>query len=145
MPSSAPIHIVEPIPVGTRCALFEHVNEDHFESVADEAIRGHGELRIWTFAKGGDELTVEQWLEGETVVIALRRSDEAGAETERAYEFPDQSAANDFHANLDAGLLEFGWSFIGHLPERRMHPDRRLHVRRSDRRRWWTDGALILE
>ena len=121
------------------------MNENHSESIADEVIRGPDELRIWTFAKGGDELTVEQWLEGETVVIALTRADETGAETERAYEFPDQSAANEFHANLDTGLLEFGWSFIGHLPERRIHLDRRLHVRRSDRRRWWTDGALILE
>lgn len=102
------------------------------------------EPRIWTFAKGADELTIEQWLEGETVVVALTRSDANGTETVRAYEFLDESAADEFHVGLDSSLIEFGWSFIGHLPERRMGPDRRRQVRRSDRRRWWTDGALIL-
>ena len=103
------------------------------------------DLRIWTFAKGADELTIEQWLDGETVVVALTRSDEKGGETVRAYEFPDESSADEFHAGLGSSLVEFGWSFVGHLPERRMGADRRQHVRRSDRRRWWTDGALILE
>ena len=74
------------------------------------------DLRIWTFAKGADELTIEQWLEGETVVVALTRSDETGVETVRAYEFPDESAADEFHAAVDSSLLEFGWSFVGHLP-----------------------------
>lgn len=113
--------------------------------VVENSAPSPDDLRIWTFAKGADELTIEQWVEGETVVVALTRADETGTETVRAYEFPDQSAADEFHAGLDASLLEFGWSFVGHLPERRMQPDRRRHVRRSDRRRWWTDGALILE
>ena len=104
------------------------------------------DLRIWTFAKGADELTIEQWLEGETVVVALTRSGEKKeVETVHAYEFPDESAAEEFHAGLDSSLLEFGWSFVGHLPERRMGSDRRRNVRRSDRRRWWTDGVLILD
>jgi hypothetical protein len=103
------------------------------------------DLRIWTFAKGADELTIEQWLEGEAIVVALTRSDAKGVETVHAYEFPDESAADEFHAGLDSSLLQFGWSFVGHLPERRMAPDRRRQVRRSDRRRWWTDGALMLE
>ena len=123
---------------------FRHVNQSG-NHVAHHSAAGPDDLRIWTFAKGADELTIEQWLESETVVVALTRSDETGAETVHAYEFPDQPAADSFHASLDASLLEFGWSFIGHLPERRMQPDRRGQVRRSDRRRWWTDGALILE
>lgn len=120
------------------------VNEDshhvHHSSAACQ-----NDLRIWTFAKGAHELTIEQWLEGETVVVALTRSDEKGTETVHAYEFPDESAAEEFHTGLDSSLLQFGWSFVGHLPERRMGPDRRQNLRRSDRRRWWTDGALILE
>jgi hypothetical protein len=103
------------------------------------------DLRIWTFAKGADELTIEQWLEGETVVGARTRAHEKGVLKLRAKQFPDESAADEFHAGVDSSLLEFGWSFVGHLPERRMAPDRRSQVRRSDRRRWWTDGALILE
>lgn len=120
------------------------MSESTHDVVPHSTVR-HDDLRIWTFAKGVDELTVEQWLEGETVVVALTRSDQTGAETVRAYEFSDQSAADEFHISLDSSLLEFGWSFVGHLPERRMVLDRRRQVRRSDRRRWWTDGALILE
>ena len=123
---------------------FSRVNESGHD-VVHISQASQDDLRIWTFAKGADELTIEQWLEGETVVVALTRSDEKGVETVHAYEFPDESAADEFHAGVDSSLLEFGWSFVGHLPERRMAPDRRSHVRRSDRRRWWTDGALILE
>jgi hypothetical protein len=115
------------------------------QQVVHTGSAGPDDLRIWTFAKGADELTIEQWLEGETVVVALTRSDEKGVETVHAYEFPDESAAEEFHAGLDTSLLEFGWSFVGHLPERRIGADRRQDVRRSDRRRWWTDGALILK
>ena len=120
------------------------MNEDGHQVVHNSAACPD-DLRIWTFAKGADELTIEQWLEGETVVVALTRSDEKGVETVHAYEFPDQSAAEEFHTGLDSSLLEFGWSFVGHLPERRMGVDRRRNVRRSDRRRWWTDGVLILD
>lgn len=123
---------------------FRRVNESG-QHVVHHSTASHDDLRIWTFAKGADEVTIEQWLEGETVVVALTRADETGAETVRAYEFPDQPAADEFHESVGSSLLEFGWSFIGHLPERRMGPDRRQHIRRSDRRRWWTDGALILE
>jgi len=120
------------------------VNEGGHQVVHTSATN-QDDLRIWTFAKGADELTIEQWLDGETVVGALTRSDEKWGETVRAYEFPDESSADEFHAGLGSSLVEFGWSFVGHLPERRMGADRRQHVRRSDRRRWWTDGALILE
>jgi hypothetical protein len=129
---------------GTHRALVSRVNEGGHH-VVDTSASSQDDLRIWTFAKGADELTIEQWLEGETVVVALTRSDDKGVETVHAYEFPDESAANEFHAGIDSSLLKFGWSFVGHLPERRMGPDRRRNVRRSDRRRWWTDGALILE
>jgi hypothetical protein len=106
---------------------------------------GDHQPRIWTFAKGGDELTVEQWLDGDTVVVTLTRSYESGAETTQGYDFPNEQTAAHFHANLDASLLQFGWVFIGHLPNRRSHEDRRHLVRKSDRRRWWTDGGTFLE
>jgi hypothetical protein len=106
---------------------------------------GISQSRIWTFAKGGDELTVEQWVEGERVVVTLTRSNETGAETTQGCDFPNERAAEHFHANLDASLLQFGWVFVGHLPNRRGHRDRRHLVRKSDRRRWWTDGWTFLE
>jgi len=120
------------------------VNDDG-DQVGHIGAPNQDDLRIWTFAKGADELTIEQWLEGETVVVALTRSGGKDVETVHAYEFPDDSAAEEFHTGLDSSLLEFGWSFVGHLPERRMGSDRRRNVRRSDRRRWWTDGVLILD
>ncbi len=118
--------------------------QPHGEKHAEETNQ-HYDVRVWTFAKGADELTVEQWREGETVMVTLKRATETGAETVHAYEFPDQAAADAFHANLDKTLLEFGWSFVGYLPQRRSHEDRRHHLRGSERRRWWTDGALILD
>lgn len=108
-------------------------------------VAGINQPRIWTFAKGGDELTVEQWVAGDTVVVTLTRSYETGAETTQGYEFPTEMAAEHFHANLDASLLQFGWVFVGHLPNRRGHQDRRHLIRKSDRRRWWTDGGTFLE
>lgn len=112
------------------------------ENVNDAGIN---QPRMWTFAKGGDELTVEQWVEGEAVVVTLTRSYETGAETTQVYDFPNEQAAEQFHANLDVSLLQFGWVFVGHLPNRRGHLDRRHLIRDSDRRRWWTDGGTFLE
>ena len=112
---------------------------------AGETVSESFDVRVRTFAKGGDELTVEEWVERETVLVTLTRADEKGAETVHAYEFPNQAAAEQFHAKLETTLLEFGWSFVGYLPERRTHEDRRQRLRNSDRRRWWTDGAIILD
>jgi hypothetical protein len=121
------------------------VRENRCENPAEETESRHYEVRTWTFAKGGDELTVEQWLDGESVAVALTRASETGAETVHSYEFADQPSAEQFHASLDEALLKFGWSFVGYLPQRRTHEDRRQRLRSSERRRWWTDGALILE
>ena len=121
------------------------MRENQCHNRVQEAPRGHYEVRIWTFAKGCDELTVEQWDEGETVAVALSRAYDTGAETVHSYAFDDQSCAEQFHANLGKALLEFGWSFVGYLPQRRTHEDRRRRLRSSERRRWWTDGVLILE
>ena len=101
--------------------------------------------RVWTFLKGGDELTVHQWLEAGAVIVTLVRTHETGAETTRTFDFLTEDAANEFHENLDGSLLQFGWVFIGHLPNRRRHHDRRQGLRASDRRRWWTDGGAFLE
>jgi hypothetical protein len=120
------------------------VIDHHGDERADES-SFHYDVRVWTFAKGADELTVEQWVEGATVLVTLTRASESGEETVHAYEFPDQATADAFHESLDRGMLEFGWSFVGYLPQRRSHEDRRHHLRGRERRRWWTDGALILE
>lgn len=127
---------------GTCClpTVIHHHGDERAEENSN-----HYDVRIWTFAKGTDELTVEQWLEGTAVLVTLTRVSESGERTVHAYEFPDQSTADVFHASLDQSMLEFGWSFVGYLPQRRSHEDRRQQLRDHDRRRWWTDGALILE
>lgn len=102
--------------------------------------------RVWTFAKDGDELTVEQRVDGDVVVVTLTREHETGVETVRVYDFADESEAEHFRTDLDASLLQFGWLFVGYLPNRRSsHRDRRRPGRKSDRRRWWTDGGTFLE
>lgn len=121
------------------------VNQNHIDDRVEETASSQFQARVWTFAKGGDEFTVEQWVDRDTVVVSLTREDETGAETVRSYEFADESAADQFQERLETTLVEFGWSFVGHLPERRSHDDRRQRLRNSDRRRWWTDGALILD
>ena len=122
------------------------MRENRYDApTTEDTASSHYEVRTWTFAKGADELTVEQWLDGESVAVALTRAYETGAETAHSYAFADQSSADQFHANLDKALLEFGWSFVGYLPQRRTHEDRRQRLRSSERRRWWTDGALLLE
>ena len=133
-------------PLSVRNVLLSHlVRENQSENRPEETDSGHYDVRVWTFAKGGDELTVEQWVEPGGLAVALTRADETGAETVHSYEFADESSAEQFHANLDKALLEFGWSFVGYLPQRRTHEDRRQRLRSSERRRWWTDGVLILE
>ena len=121
------------------------VRENRSENRVEETANGHYEVRIWTFAKGADELTVEQWVEPGGVAVALKRVDGTGAETVHSYEFADEAAADEFHAKLDKALMEFGWSFVGYLPQRRTHEDRRQRLRSSERRRWWTDGAIVLD
>jgi len=64
--------------------------------------------RVWTFAKDGDELTVEQRTEGDVVVVTLTRAYETGVETMRVYDFADESEAEHFRTDLDASLLQFG-------------------------------------
>lgn len=119
--------------------------ENRSDNRAEETTNCHYDVRVWTFAKGGDEVTVEQWAEPETVVVVITREYETGAQTVHSYEFAEHSSAEQFHANLDEALLKFGWSFVGYLPQRRTHEERRQRLRSSDRRRWWTDGVLILE
>lgn len=119
---------------------------------SDMAERAEGVLetiqeqsRHWTFLKGGDELTVEHIVHGDRVSVTVRHDREVGGETARVHDFPTQSAADEFQANLDASLLKFGWVFIGYLPNRRRPADRPEHLAQEDRRRWWTDGGTFLD
>jgi hypothetical protein len=45
-----------------------------------------------------------------------------------------------FQADMEAFLVQSGWSFEAFSPDRRSGRDRRQFPRVSDRRRWWTDS-----
>ena len=101
--------------------------------------------RVWTFLKGGDELTVEHSVETDKVMVTVIRAKESGEETAAVHQFPTNAAAEEFQASLEVSLLRFGWVFIGFLPNRRRRDHRRSQADRGDRRRWWTDGGTFLE
>jgi hypothetical protein len=106
----------------------------------------HPQHALWTFLKGGDELTVQHAVDDGRVTVTIRHDRETGGETVRVHHFASQSAADEFHASFDASLLKFGWVFIGYLPNRRLSTDGRENSdHAADRRRWWTNGGTFLE
>ena len=105
----------------------------------------HPQCRLWTFLKGGDEITVEHAAYEGRVTVTVRHDREIDGDTVRVHHFPTESAADDFHANFDASLLKFGWVFIGYLPNRRHSIDHPENTDPADRRRWWTDGGTFFE
>jgi hypothetical protein len=61
----------------------------------------------------------------------------------RRYSFKDWSTLNAFQADMEAFLLNAGWTLLQYSPERRRGRDRRTLPRREDRRRWWTDSTEV--
>lgn len=45
-----------------------------------------------------------------------------------------------FQSDMEVFLLKTGWTFVAFVPDQRIGGDRRGWPRRSERRRWWTDG-----
>jgi hypothetical protein len=94
----------------------------------------------WTFAREADELTISRRITRSGVILSLSLNSEAA----REYDFPDLSSAMRRQAEIEASLLQFGWSFVGFLPQRRSLDERRTsHRDTDDRRRWWTNGYLF--
>jgi hypothetical protein len=100
------------------------MTENHGDGRAEDMPGGHSEARVWTFVKGGEELTIEQRVERGIVVETLMRAGKTGAETVRAYEFTDRGAAEQFHANLQKSLLWFHWSVVAQPPGRTLREHR---------------------
>src|ERR1044072_5192694 len=105
--------------IGTTRAPSYQVIHYHGDDEDAEESSSHYDVRVWTSAKGPEQISVGEGVEGPVVLVTLTRSSEAGEETVHAYEFPDQATADAFHEKLDRGMLEFGWSFDGYLPQRR--------------------------
>ena len=91
---------------------------------------------IWTFERGGERLQLRRdELETGLQLTVIQN------EMHHAYQFADIAALVTFQNDMEALLVQTGWSFVEFLPERRSGKDRRGWPRiLSDRRRWWTDG-----
>jgi hypothetical protein len=93
------------------------------------------ETPTWTFARGGERLTLrrEQTATGVNLVVT-------GSGAPRTYAFTEQDRLVAFQSDMEALLVRTGWSFVEFSPERRRGRDRRSFPRLTERRRWWTDG-----
>ena len=101
----------------------------------------------WTFARGVDELTIGRRIDsgGVTLTVSVNSANaHVNSSNAHTYEFPDLATAMRRQAEMEASLIKFGWSFVGFLPQRRSHDERRGMPRATDdRRRWWTDGYIF--
>jgi hypothetical protein len=95
---------------------------------------------IWTFEKRDQQLQIRRkhGPDDVTLIVTINRSS-------RPYYFGDIAAAVRFQSDMEAFLLKTGWSFVEFSPERRTGRDRRGFPRLSERRRWWTDGVVMLK
>ena len=89
----------------------------------------------WTFQRQGERLQ-----------ISRQRSDEAwqltvqGDGPARVFTFADCAQLVRFQTDMEALLVQTGWSLAAFMPDRRRYTDRRDFPRENnDRRRWWTD------
>jgi hypothetical protein len=59
----------------------------------------------------------------------------------RSYRFGTLVSLVEFQNDMEAFLLNTGWSFVSYTPDCRIVRDRRGLPRTApERRRWWTDG-----
>jgi hypothetical protein len=90
----------------------------------------------WMFARGDERLTIRRYESEDGYLLVLGDGDGG-----RTYSFQDQVALVRFQSDMEALLLQTGWSFVAFEPDQRTGRDRRGWPRLStDRRRWWTDG-----
>jgi hypothetical protein len=90
----------------------------------------------WVFARGDERLTIRRYKSQDGCLLVL-----GDGEDGRTYAFPDQVALVRFQGDMEALLLQTGWSFLAFEPNQRTGRERRGWPRLStDRRRWWTDG-----
>src|SRR5207248_768815 len=96
-------------------------------------------ISVWTFERGNERLHIN------------RDEDEAGPRLTvtqdgipRSYQFSSTEGLVRFQSDMEAMLVQTGWSFVEFAPDRRRGRDRRGWPRiLTDRRRWWTDGLRL--
>ena len=90
---------------------------------------------LWTFGRGDERVRIGRGSDTCDLVVMT-----APNQPQR-YSFKDWSSLNTFQADIEALLLNTGWTLLQYSPERRRERDRRGRPRIDDRRRWWTDSA----
>jgi hypothetical protein len=90
----------------------------------------------WVFARADERLTIRRVEDSARCLLVIGDGEEA-----RTYAFSDQVALVKFQSDMEALLLQTGWSFVAFEPDQRTGHDRRTFPRlATDRRRWWTDS-----
>jgi len=94
---------------------------------------------VWTFVRGQDRLEVRREKTERGALLVVTGAHPASGSTA----FPSLMALIKQQSQLEATLLDMGWSLASFEPERRSHVERRGAQRDTlDRRRWWTDPAF---
>jgi hypothetical protein len=92
--------------------------------------------RVWIFERGAERLQIRRDDTEDGLQLTVTKND-----TPHVYRFDDALALVRFQSDMEAMLVQTGWSFVEFTPDRRSGRDRRGWPRLlSDRRRWWTDG-----
>lgn len=90
---------------------------------------------LWTFGRGDERVRIGRGSDTCDLVVMTSPNQP------RRYSFKDWSSLNAFQADIEALLLNTGWTLLQYSPERRRGRDRSGGSRLEDRRRWWTDAA----
>jgi hypothetical protein len=94
---------------------------------------------IWTFERAGERLQIRRETDDASLRLTVTQADDS-----KSYRFEDAVALISFQTDMEAMLVQTGWSFVEFSPEQRRGLDRRGWPRLlSDRRRWWTDGTKL--
>jgi hypothetical protein len=93
---------------------------------------------VWTFVRGHDRVEVRrEATEGGALLVVSGKHPAAGSTV-----YPSLVALIQQQSQLEATLLDMGWSLVSFEPERRTRQRRAAQRDTLDRRRWWTDPAF---
>jgi hypothetical protein len=96
---------------------------------------------IWIFERSGERLEIRRHSFPEGPQLTVVRDGDS-----RSYQFADANGLVNFQNDMEAMLVQTGWSFVEFSPDQRAGRDRRGWPRMpNDRRRWWTDGVQQAE
>ena len=92
------------------------------------------------FQRGDERLMLQRYDEQEDLALVITNADGS-----RRVPFGDAAALATFQMNMEEFLIRTGWALASFTPERRRYQDRRGFPRvHPDRRRWWTDGPVVV-